>query len=117
MQLDDKDSQLMNFLVRMVVPMRREFGRNLDVRQFLHDFAYARAVLDEALKSSDARLVDHARFVETRLTGPRAANAVSQPATPAPAVPADGGAPAPAPGPTAEEMRARILKKYTQGLR
>jgi hypothetical protein len=120
MHLDEKDSQVMNYLVRMVVPMRREFGRQLDVRQFLHDFAYAREVLDEALKSADARLVDYARYVETRLTGPRIANAVREPARPAPApelAPSAAPAAAPPAGPTADEMRARIMRKYTEGLR
>lgn len=127
MSLDDKDSQLMNYLVRMVVPMRREFGRQLDVHQFLHDFAYAREVLDEALKSSDSRLVEYARYVETRLNGPRIANATPAAAAAAPAAAVVPGVPDPpvhkhggsshAGGATAEEMRARILKKYTDGLR
>ena len=123
MSLDDSDSQLMNYVVRMVVPMRREFGRQLDVRQFLHDFAYAREVLDEALKSRDTRLVDYARYVDARLNGPRIATAAPQAAAApvaapvaAPETPTPTPAAAPS-GPTAEEMRARIMKKYTSGLR
>ena len=49
MGAEEQDGQLMNYLVRMVVPLRREFGRNLNVGQFLHDFSYAREVLDEAV--------------------------------------------------------------------
>ncbi|HEV7915457.1 MAG TPA: hypothetical protein VGP22_16950, partial [Albitalea sp.] len=92
-----------------------EFGRHLNVGQFLHDFTYAREVLDEALRSTDSRLLEYARYVETRLDGPRIANAVAAPA----AAPAAVVAPAPAPAApsTAEEMRARIMKKYTDGLR
>lgn len=116
---DNKDSQLMNYLVRMVVPMRREFGRHLNVGQFLHDFSYAREVLDEALKSQDTRLVDYARYVEKRLHGPRIADTPAPPpasgaaATAAPPVPA----PPPAASATEEELRARVLRKYTGGLR
>lgn len=119
---EESDSQIMNYVVRMVVPMRREFGRHLDVGQFLHDLSYARQVLDEALRSKDARLVEYARLVEPRLVGPRAASAPPAPAKPsaAAAVPAETAKPAASAssgGPTAEEMRARIMKKYTDGLR
>ncbi len=114
---DDHDSQLMNYLVRMVVPMRREFGRQLNVGQFLHDFSYAREVLDEALRSQDPRLLDYAKYVERRLHGPRIADSAT--AAPAPAAPAPeaAAAPPPAGSPSAEELRARVLKKYTTGLR
>lgn len=122
---DDTDSQLMNTLVRMVVPLRREFGRQLDVRQFLHDFAYAREVLDEALSSKDSRLLEYARYVQTRLSGPRIASAAPAPSpavaekrAPEAAKPAASpAAPAAPAAPTAEEMRAMIMKKYTDGLR
>ncbi len=123
MSADQADSQLMNYLVRMVVPMRREFGRQLNVGQFLHDDGYAREVLDEALSSKDARLLEYARYVEARLHGPRiAGTAPSAPAsTAAPAAAVDAVVksenPPPAAPPTAEEMRAQILKKYTDGLR
>jgi hypothetical protein len=132
MATDNPDSQIMNTLVRMVVPMRREFGRQLDVRQFLHDFAYAREVLEQALGSNDPRLLEYARYVEKRLHGPRIADtpavapAAAVPASPmaaAPAIAAAKPAPAPAPaatdanGASAEELRARVLRKYTGGLR
>jgi hypothetical protein len=132
MGIDDPDSQIMNYLVRMVVPMRREFGRNLNVGQFLHDFTYAREVLEQALGSADPRLLEYARYVEKRLHGPRIADTPAPPAKPvAPAaaaatapVVAQKAAPAPAApapdsaaGPSAEELRARVLKKYTSGLR
>jgi hypothetical protein len=125
---DGADSQLMNYLVRMVVPMRREFGRQLNVGQFLHDVTYAREVLDEALRSKDARLLEYARYVEMRLNGPRIAAAAAAPVV-APAVADKPEAveraeraerPTPAAGAAAsnaEEMRARIMKKYTDGLR
>jgi hypothetical protein len=115
----ETDSQIMNYVVRMVVPMRREFGRQLDVGQFLHDVIYAREVLDEALRSRDTRLQEYARVVETRLLGPRAASATPVPAKAVAAEPpAEIAKRAPAAaGPSAEELRARIMKKYTDGLR
>jgi len=123
--MSSNDSQIMNYLVRMVVPMRREFGRKLDVAQFLHDFSYATEVLEEARSSQDARLREYANHVEKYLHGARI---VSAPAAPvAAAAPAKGGSPAraaeaPPPadktGPSDEdEMRARVMRKYTSGLR
>jgi len=116
------NSELMNYLVRMVVPMRREFGRSLDVRHFLHDLEYARDVIQQALTSQDARLLQYAKYVDEHHLGPRnASNA-------APAPTADKAADKPAAtvekvevplsaNPTAEEMRERVLRKYTSGLR
>jgi hypothetical protein len=111
----DDNSHLMNYLVRMIVPLRREFGRNLDVTQFLHDFAYAREVMDQALSSQDSRLREYAIYVQQRYHGPRVAD------SPAPqAAPAKPAAAAPAASSQAldeAELRARMLKKYTDGLR
>ena len=125
------DSQIMNYVVRMVVPLRREFGRQLDVTQFLHDRRYAREVLAEALASQDPRLRAYAEYVQGRMHGARIA-------TPSPAggaalagASAGGGsgivsdAPAAATAPVVpsteglseDELRARVLKKYTGGLR
>jgi hypothetical protein len=120
MGAEEPDSQLMNYVVRMVVPMRREFGRSLNVGQFLHDFGYAREVLDEALRSQDPRLLDYARYVERRMHGPRIADSASAAPEPVAAMPiaAPAVAPTPAPaGPSADELRARVLRKYTNGLR
>lgn len=145
------DSKILNYVIRMVVPMRREFGRELNVQHFLHDFSYARTVLAEALSSQDARLRQYAEYVQAMMLGPR----VGAPAAPTPLPPSApaarasdawpstapaglGSAPAtaqppasappqaPTPGSTSvasvplspeEELKARILKKYTSGLR
>ena len=116
------NSELMNYLVRMVVPMRREFGRSLDVRHFLHDLEYARDVIQQALTSQDARLLQYAKYIDEHHLGPRnASNAAPVPKT-------DKAADKPAAtvekievplsaNPTAEEMRERVLRKYTSGLR
>jgi len=114
------DSQVMNYLVRMVVPMRREFGRSVDVHQFLHDFAYAKEVIDQALGSQDARLREYANYVQQRYHGARVADS-----PPPPSAPAVEATPQPAAGEAGKgaetadeaELRARMLKKYTSGLR
>ena len=124
MSLDD--NEIMNYLVRMVVPMRREFGRKLDVGQFMHDFKYATEVLEQARASADPRLRDYVLYVEKRMHGARIADSTPAAPTPAPApatksvVPAAASTPAPSPAAdkaTEDELRARVLKKYTSGLR
>jgi hypothetical protein len=117
------NSELMNYLVRMVVPMRREFGRQLDVRHFLHDLEYAREVIQQALSSQDPRLLQYAKYVEQHHLGPR--NASNGAPSPRAEKAAAAAAPAPAEmveiplsaNPSAEEMRERVLRKYTSGLR
>lgn len=116
MQAIPRDSQLMNYLVRMVVPIRREFGRQLDVSQFLHDVSYAREVLDLAFSSQDARLIDYARFVEKRLYGPRSDMNIMHSSGP-PAQPIESDSIEQADAMKQSELRVQILKKYTEGLR
>ena len=116
------NSELMNYLVRMVVPMRREFGRSLDVRHFLHDLEYAREVIQQALTSQDARLLQYAKYVDEHHLGPRnASNAAPAPRTDKaaerPAAPVEKVEVPLSANPTAEEMRERVLRKYTSGLR
>lgn len=113
---------LMNYALRMVIPIKREFGRSLDVQHFLHDLAYAKEVLDEARQSQNPKLREYAEYLNSHLLGPRNASA------PAPAVSqrlAAGNASAPAPAAqvkaaqTAEDDEARrlMLAKYRSGLR
>jgi hypothetical protein len=116
------NSELMNYLVRMVVPMRREFGRSLDVRHFLHDVEYAREVIQQALTSQDARLLQYAKYVDEHHLGPRnASNGVPAPkaekAVDRAATPPEKVEVPLSTNPTAEEMRERVLRKYTSGLR
>jgi hypothetical protein len=74
-------------------------------------------VLTEALASQDPRLRDYATYVKARLMGARTAS---------PSAPMSKARPTAAPAPAApteseelsdEEMRARVLRKYTGGLR
>jgi len=127
-QTDPSHGDLLNVLVRMVVPMRREFGRQLDVRHFLHDLEYAREVIQQALSSQDPRLLQYAKYVEGHHLGPHNASdaAPAQPAEEAAAAAAPQATDAtphmptevaPSANPTPEEMRERVLRKYTSGLR
>lgn len=126
MSLDD--NQIINYLVRMVVPLRREFDRKLDVGQFMHDFKYAAEVLQQARSSVDPRLREYGAYVEKRMHGARIADSTPTTTAPTKAGAAEASAPqaaattapeavaAPAAA-TEDELRARVLKKYTSGLR
>lgn len=117
---DAGDSDLMNYAVRMVTPLRREFGTMLDVPHFLHDFTYAREILEQAKTSSDVRLREYADYLETKLFGPR--NSLERPVRastapiPPPVAPTATATAAPA-EPTEAELRARMMSKYKSGLR
>ena len=121
-------TESMNYAIRMVVPIRREFNRSLDVTRFLHDADYAKEILDLAKFSRDARLTEYAALLELKLYGPRNAEAPAKSATlvtPAgaagPAAAPAAGAPSSAKGSdkklTEEEMKAQMLNKYRTGLR
>ncbi len=130
--MSSDDSQIMNYLVRMVVPMKREFGRRLDVGQFMHDSVYASEVIEEARGSQDPRLREYCTYIEKRLHGARVADSKSMAGAAAPRAAAGSGpdsvlpgakapaapaVPAPPASATEEELRARVMKKYTSGLR
>jgi hypothetical protein len=111
------DSQLMTWLVRMVVPMRREYGLTLDLQQFVQDRGYASTILGKARASADPRLRDYAGRVEAHLYGPRMTGEGADAAeAAAPAAPAPRAA-SPTSGADEQELRARMMKKYTTGLR
>lgn len=117
------EQEVLNTVVRMVVPMRREFGRQLDVRHFLHDLEYAHEVIQQALTSQDPRLQHYASYLAAHHLGPR--NATQTPKAPKPDTPLTQPIAAERPAtttpersnPTAEELRQMVLKKYTTGLR
>ena len=83
---DFRDSDLMNYAVRMVIPMRREFARQMDVSHFMHDAAYAREIIEQARTSTDGRLRGYAALLAARMAGAPAA------ATPAPTGPTEAPA-------------------------
>lgn len=69
--MNTPDSELMGYVVRMVIPLRREFGRVLDVSHFFGNQTYAAEVINEALTSQDERLHNYANYVQGKLFGPR----------------------------------------------
>jgi hypothetical protein len=130
--MNDDHSKVMNTLLRMIVPMRREFGRSLDVKHFLHDLEYRQEIITQALQSQDTRLRDYAQYIEKLMAGPRTA---AHPPPPPAAAEKAAAATAPpsiiesmfpatnAPSTLAEpkskedELREQIMRKYTSGLR
>lgn len=80
-------SLVLDTVVRMVVPMRREFGWSLDVMAFMRDAAYARQVIAKALESQEKRLRDYAAFVDQQMRDVLAS--VVTPTVPAPVTKAE----------------------------
>jgi hypothetical protein len=115
------DSGIMNYALRMVIPMKREFGRSIDVQHFLHDFAYAKEVLNEARQSQNPKLREYAEYLDSRMMGPRNAP------PPAPAAPQASSSEDVLSSSTSsdqqaalsdeEEARQLVLAKYRAGLR
>jgi hypothetical protein len=107
---------LLNHVVRMVTPMRREFGFALDVANVLRNVSYAREVIERAKTSQDARLREYADYLELKIFGPRNGPATRVHKAGCPAV--EPPEPAAKSSPELEsEMRERMLRKYKSGLR
>ena len=81
MQLS-QNAQVLDAVVRMVVPMRREFGCPVDVQAFMRDAAYAHQVLGQALNSQVERLRQYAEVAQRHLMPPE--NKPARTAAPAP---------------------------------
>lgn len=114
------DSLLMNYALRMVIPLKREFGLNLDVPQFLDDELYALEILNEARTSQNPRLRGYADYIGGKRFGPRNAEPptpsvmqrmaqASSPTTPQAASMSEEEA--------KEEAKRLMLAKYQSGLR
>ena len=122
------DSDILNHVMRMVIPMRREHNRSLEVRQFMHDVAYAKEIIEQALSSKDVRLQEYGAYLSNKMFGPRN-NALPQTLPSLSIAPAQASAPVfvtaaasiSTPSPAEEEseatMRARMMAKYKTGLR
>jgi hypothetical protein len=83
------ETDLFNVLVRMVTPMRREFGWTFDVQQARSDAVYARQVAARARTSQAERLRGYAEFVDSLVEEPVAPAAKVEPAAPVPGVKRD----------------------------
>lgn len=106
-------SDFITHALKMVVPMRREFGRNVNVQTMLSDRQYAHEVFEMALSSSNAQLREQAAYLQRLLGGPR--QVAAAPAAAA-APPARAAA---EPGVDSELGRLQALQaaKYRAGLR
>lgn len=107
------DSDIVASAMRMIVAVRHEFGRNIDVMHLLHDQAYARSIIELARGSSNDKLREQAVYLERMIFGPREAGGAAWPAaaTPPPAAQSSS------PDPDVERLRAAVAKKYRTGLR
>jgi hypothetical protein len=112
------DSDILQHVLRMVIPMRREHNRSLEVRQFMHDVTYAKEIIDQALASKDHNLLEHGAYLSNKMFGPR--NTLNEPAPVAQKQESTSTVPT-LTEPVEEEseaaMRARMMSKYKTGLR
>jgi hypothetical protein len=137
------DQDVLSHVLRMVIPMRREHNRSLEVRQFMHDVAYAKEIIEQAIASKDLRLQEYGAYLSNKMFGPRNTalpqtlpsalptalpnvlpNALPNalPSTlpsqaAASAQPAASSAHSPAEEESEAAMRARMMAKYKTGLR
>lgn len=103
-------SDFITHALRLVVPMRREFGRNVNVQTMLTDPAYASEVFQIALSSSNEQVRAEAAYLQRMMGSPRQLAAV----------PAAGAAPAQVGADVDSELgrlQARQAEKYRAGLR
>jgi hypothetical protein len=56
--------------MRLVVPMRREFGKNIDVQNFLYNPTYAKEVLDMAGSSQNEKVKENVEYLGRMILGP-----------------------------------------------
>ena len=104
-------SDVITQALKMVVPFRREFGKNLDIDSLLSDQTYADSVFQLALTSGNERLREQATYLKRMILGPREGLALRPSAQP-PAPPLTPARP--------EELREfqdKQTAKYVRGLR
>jgi hypothetical protein len=97
----------------LVVPLRHEFRRSVDVALLLKDSAYARSIIDLANTSQNQELRHKAARLDAMIFGPRGV-AVSVPVAPAPHETAMSQAPD---DENLDELRKEAMKRYQGGLR
>lgn len=105
-------SEIISLAMKLVVPMRREFGLRVNVTNLLSDGTYAESIFQVASGSGNERLREEASYLQRMIFGPREGSA-------APA--AAQARPAPAATPLEQSaIDAALLErnaKYTRGLR
>src|SRR5262245_5204574 len=102
-------SEIIDHIVRMVVPVRREFGKSINVTRMLDDTVYAQSAFDLVLASQNEQLRKQASYLQTAILGPRNATAaqVAHARTAPPTTESED----------ARRARAETMGKYRSGLR
>ncbi len=108
----ENQSEIISRAMKLVVPMRHEFGLRVNVMNLINDSTYAESVFQMASGSGNERLREEARYLQRMIFGPREG----------PGVPgATGARPPAAPSPLDQSARDQALAdraaKYTRGLR
>lgn len=85
--LQTVDSELLNVLVRLMTPFRRNFQQSLDVDRFLADGSYANDIVELLSIADDPRILGAAQFLRGRLSGNLRAPASSGASLPKPSAP------------------------------
>jgi hypothetical protein len=105
-------SEIIEHIMRMVVPVRHEFGQSINVARMLDDSGYAQSVFELVGASRNEQLRKEASFVHGAIFGPRASMA---------AVTAQakdqGQVPAAVDSEDTRRARAEVMGKYRTGLR
>lgn len=120
---DFSDTDTMNYVVRIVTPMRREFGLSLNVADFLHNRDYAYRVLQQAKTSQNENLRGYAHLLDARMFGPRTSIQTTRVSATPSTEPDTGVRPTSAPAAstdislTEDQLRVQMMKKYKSGLR
>lgn len=61
------DGELLNVLIRLMTPFRRQFRQSLDVNRFLADSAYAESVVEQLVNTEDPRILGAVHFLRERM--------------------------------------------------
>ena len=109
------NSDIIALVMRMVVPVRHEFGKNIDIQHLLSDSQYAESIIVMASSSRNEQLREHARYLESMIHGPRGnAQPAAGPSRPGPALSGQDEA---AENAERDKQRQALLQKYRSGLR
>lgn len=108
------DTQAMGLLIRMMPLMQREFSLRIEPSMFFDDSGYRTAIIDNALQSTEPRLVGYAQQLRDRLAElskgpPGALRSAAPPAAPP--------GPAAAPAPAEPRPDPSVPRKYVGRLR
>lgn len=91
------DRELLDVLIRLMTPFRRQFQQSLDVNRFLVDATYAIDVVDRLLSATDPKISGAGEFLRSRLSGAASAQSLPAPQVNPSEIPAIPATPTPLP--------------------